>query len=122
MPNERKNTNRIQRVNSLLQQALGPIIHPYVENYKGLVTISKVEASRDLKWAKVWISIIAGEDAKILAALQKNIYDIQGEVIRLLAMKVIPRVQFFLDTSPRYAQHIDEIIHKIHEEEETEEK
>ena len=32
-------------------------------------------------------------------------------------MKLTPRLQFFLDTSPRYVQHIDELINQIHEQE-----
>jgi ribosome-binding factor A len=115
---QRKNTNRIEKVNSLIQQVVGEVIYPYLENGNGLVTVSRVEASRDLKWAKVWISIVGGNDDKILEILEHNLYDIQGEVNRQLAMKIVPRLQFFLDTSPRYAQHIDELIEQIHKEDE----
>lgn len=83
----------------------------------GLITVSRVETSGDARWAKVWISIVGGDDDRILADIKKNIYDIQGELNRQLAMKMTPRLQFFLDTSPRYAQHINELINKIHEEE-----
>lgn len=113
---ERKNTNRIDKVNSLIQQVVGEIIHPYVIDEKGITTVSKVESSRDLRWAKVWISIVAGDDDKILKIIHDNLYDIQGELNRTMAMKMVPRLQFFLDTTPRYAQHIDELIHKIHAE------
>ena len=50
--------------------------------------------------------------------IKKNIYDIQGELNRKIDLKLIPRLQFFLDTSPRYAQHINELIKKVHEEDE----
>ena len=46
---------------------------------------------------------------KFLAA---NIYDLQGEVNKHFHTKIIPRISFHLDTSPRYAQHIDEVIRK----------
>jgi len=113
---QRKTSNRIERVNSLIQQIVGETIHQYLEEYPALVTVSKVEASRDLKWAKVWISIVGGNDDKVLKTLERNLYDIQGELNRSLAMKVVPRLQLFLDTSPRYAQHIDELIKEIHKE------
>lgn len=113
---QRKNTNRIEKVNSLIQKIVGGEIQQYLEGGPGLVTVSKVEASRDLKWAKIWISIIGGDDDKIMALLQRHLYEIQGELNRSLAMKVIPRLQLFLDTSPRYAQHINELIKEIHEE------
>ena len=112
----KKNPNRIARVNALIQTELGPILHEFLEGQKGLVTISKVETSRDMKWAKIWISIFGGEDDVLLKYITKNIYHIQGELNKHFLTKIIPRVQFFLDTSPRYVQHIDEIIKKIHEE------
>jgi len=118
MPAARKNTNRIEKVNSLIQKLLGEIIHGYRDNLAGLVTISKVETSRDMKWTKVWISIVGGDDDKIFASLEKNLYHIQGELNRALTMKIVPRIQLALDTAPRYAQHINELIKKIHEEDE----
>jgi ribosome-binding factor A len=114
----KKPTNRIDKLNSLIQQLVGEIIHPYLHGMNGLTTVSKVEISGDARWAKVWISIVGGDDDEIFTTLKDNIYDIQGELNRRLAMKLVPRLQFFLDTSPRYAQHIDELIKKIHEEDE----
>lgn len=111
------NTNRIPKMNALLQKLIGEIIQPYLSGQNGLATISKAEVSRDTRWAKVWVSIVGGDDEMILEIIQKNIYDIQGELNRQMDLKLVPRLQFFLDTSPRYAQHINELIKKIHEEE-----
>ena len=112
----KKDTNRIAKVNSLIQHELGPVLHEFLDWQKGLVTITKVETSRDMKWAKIWISIFNGEDKKILDYLTKNIYDLQGEVNKHFHTKIIPRISFHLDVSPRYVQHIDELIKKVHEE------
>ena len=131
----KKDTNRIAKVNSLIQHELGPILHEFLDWQRGLVTITKVDTSKDMKWAKVWISIFPGVlpknpskkdvlntpevmDIKILDFLKKNIYDIQGEVNKHFATKIIPRISFHLDTTPRYAQHIEELVKKIHGEEE----
>lgn len=113
---EPKNPNRIPKLNSLLQQLIGEAILPYVKTQNGLTTISQVQVSGDVKWAKVWISIVAGDDDQIFKILNDNIYDIQGVINNKLGMKMTPRIQFFLDTSPRYAQHINELIKKAHEE------
>jgi ribosome-binding factor A len=117
MTNDKKPSNRIQKLNSLVQQELGPIIAPYLEGETGLITVTKVEISGDLKWAKVWVSILGGNDERIFEVLKNNVYDIQGELNRLLPTKVLPRLQFFLDTSSRYAARINEVINEIHEEE-----
>lgn len=130
----KKDTNRIAKVNSLIQKELGPILHEFLEWHKGLVTITKVETSKDMKWAKIWISIfhekltrkgpnnevinVSNEvlDKKVLDFLVKNIYDIQGEVNKHFHTKIIPRISFYLDVSPRYVEHIDELIKEVHEE------
>ncbi|HEX3095664.1 MAG TPA: ribosome-binding factor A, partial [Patescibacteria group bacterium] len=93
------------------------ILKDTVDTHGGLITVARVEVSGDTRWAKVWISIVGGDDDKIFASISKNIYDIQGELNRHLGMKMTPRLQFFLDTTPRYVQHIDELIKKIHDEE-----
>lgn len=105
-------------MNSLIQQVVGEAIRPILEGEPGLTTVSKVETSGDLKWAKVWISIVGGDDETIFKILKNNIYDIQGALNNSLDTKIFPRIQFFLDTAPRYAQHIDELIKQIHKEDE----
>lgn len=130
-PAVKKDTNRIAKVNSLIQKELGPILHEYLDWQNGLITITKVDTSKDMKYAKVWISIfstpngkesqspkfdIAQADKKILDFLAKNIYDIQGEVNKHFNTKIIPRLSFHLDTSPRYVEHIDELIREVHDE------
>jgi ribosome-binding factor A len=146
----KKDTNRIAKVNSLIQHELGPVLNEFLDWQKGLVTITKVETSKDMKYAKIWISIfnpdpltqkneigipapirkdgkslirankkkpaVPSLDDKILKFLADNIYDLQGEVNKHFHTKVIPRISFHLDTSPRYVQHIDEVLRKIHEE------
>lgn len=110
--------NRIEKMNSLFQQLIGEIIRPYLSGQAGLVTVSRVEVSKDTKWAKVWVSIVGGDDETIMNTIKKNLYDIQGELNRAVNLKLVPRLQFYLDTSPRYAQHINELINKIHQENE----
>ena len=112
----KKNTNRVEKVNSLMEHLLGPIILPYTQSLGGITTIKKVQASRDLRWAKVWITIVNGNDGTIRKTRKDNIHDIQGELYQQMEMKIIPRISFHLDTTARYAQHIDEIFKQIHEE------
>lgn len=113
-----KPTNRIAKLNSLIHKEVGEILLPLTSGQNALVTISKVDVSKDTRWAKVWISIVGGDDDKIMDLIKENIYDIQGELNRRVNLKLVPRLQFFLDTSPRHAQHINELIERIHEEEE----
>ena len=101
----KKDTNRIAKVNSLIQHELGLILHEFLSEHKGLTTISKVETSKDMKYSKVWISIFNGEDVAILKFLADNIYEIQGEMNKHFFTKVIPRIAFTL-TPPRDTRNI----------------
>ncbi len=114
---QKKDSNRTAKVSSFIQQILGQIIQMHFGPSEGLVTISKVETSRDMRWAKVWISIFGGDDKKILERINRNIYSIQGEMNEKFSSKIVPRLQFFLDTSPRYVEHIEELVKQIHESE-----
>ena len=118
MQEQKKDTNRIPKVNSLIEREMGPILLEFLQGQPGLVTISRVETSKDMKWAKIWISILGGDDDSILKTLKDEIYDIQGALNQHFRTKIIPRISFHLDTTPRYVQHIDELIKKIHEEDE----
>lgn len=113
-----KKTNRVEKVNSLIEHLLGSVMLPYVRDQKGIITVRKVDTSKDMRWAKVWITIVNDDDNKILKTLKNNIYDIQGELNRLIEMKIVPRVSFHLDTTARYAEHINQIFKKIEQERE----
>ncbi len=113
MKEPRKNSHRIAKVNSLIEKELGIILREFLVGQNSLVTIIKVETSGDMRWSKIWISAIGGDEDEILNFLKDNIYKIQGELNHKFATKIIPRLQFFLDSSGEYAQHIDEIIKKI---------
>lgn len=109
---------RTDRVASVLQELLGPLLSESVSEHKGLVTVSRVDVARDLKNAKVWLSILGGNDDDILRAIHSKSYHIQGEINRSLKMKVVPRLHFALDTSPRFAQHISSLLDQIRRDDE----
>lgn len=115
-----KKTNRVEKVNSLLEHLLGRILLPYLQTQHGIASISKVQTSRDLRWAKIWISIVGDEadDHKIMETLKNNIYEIQGEINHAMEVKIVPRISFFLDTSGRHAAHINDIFRQIEQERE----
>lgn len=115
----KKDTNRIAKVNSFIQQVLGPVLLEQMQGENGLVTITKVDTSKDMKWAKIWISILGGDDDHILKHFTSQIYDIQGALNSQFTTKIVPRISFHLDTTPRHAQHIDDLLRKIHDEEES---
>jgi ribosome-binding factor A len=115
---DKKPSFRIQKINAVIQQIVGQAILEFGVGFPGIITITKVETSRDLRWCKIWISVVNGEADKALETLKKNIYDIQGSLNHKLQVKILPRISFHIDTSGEYAAYISSLINKTHSEDE----
>lgn len=111
-------SQRIQKVNELLKRELGKIILKELEFPRDtLITITNVESSPDLREAKIWISVIPGNQISLaLQVLKKNIYDLQKKLDKRLKMRPVPRIEFLKESKSEEAQKIEEILDKIREE------
>ncbi len=85
-----------------------------------LTTISRVEVTQDLKHAKVWISVLSEDkevEEKVLLVLEKNLYDLQGEMNRMSTMHHTPRIAFRIDNSQHYVSRISELLREANDNE-----
>lgn len=108
-------SKRIQRINQLLKEELGQILLKEVDFPKDtLVTITRVEASSDLKQAKVYTSCIPEkEGVKIFQILNKKAFIIQQKINKLLSMKIVPKIKFVEEKETKEAARIEELLEKI---------
>ncbi|MCH7228913.1 30S ribosome-binding factor RbfA [Haloferula sp. A504] len=90
---------RITRVNELLKREIGTVIQRDYEWHGALVTVSSVEATQDLKEARVWISIMAGNPVTILEKLNQQHGAIQTKVAKRVVLKSTPVLDFRHDAS-----------------------
>lgn len=113
---------RQEKFSGLIQQHLADIFmrHPEFVN-KEFVTISKVEVSPDLGYAKIYLSMIKVKDRKYLL----NLIVLQAPQIRKqLATKIrnqariVPELNFLIDDSLDYVFKIDELMKRVNEEDE----
>ena len=94
---------RHERVRELLIRAIGEVIRREIPiDEVGLVTVNDVSLSGDLQLAKVFVSILGGEEkqAKGLALLRHERKKLQGMVARAVVLKYTPPPGFctgFLD-------------------------
>jgi ribosome-binding factor A len=109
---------RQEKMNSVIQTELGEILRPYLSDLPGLTSITRAEVSRDMRWVKIWLSIIGADEKVVVRHLEKNLYDIQGQLNRSIQRKIVPRIQFFVDISGEYAGHLGEIFKQIESEDE----
>lgn len=81
----------------------------------GLLSVTGVQLSNDLKYANIYISIY-DEKEKCQSSI-KALNNTKGFIRKQLASKInlrcIPELTFKLDTSIQYGNHIDEILNKI---------
>lgn len=80
-----------------------------------LVTVSEVRVSPDLSVAKVFVSIFPSEkQGPVMQLLEENNKALRGELGHVVAkqLRIVPELNFLLDSSLDYAQHIDELLKK----------
>ena len=86
----------------------------------GFVTITGVEVSADLKRAHIYYSILGDEESKTKTAkaLKRACGFVQHEIGKRLRLKHVPEVEFHFDGSVEYGTRIEELIRKIHQQDE----
>ena len=111
-------TQRISRLNQLLKEELGKILLKEGNFPKDcLVTVTRVEASVDLKEAKAWVSVLPGEKTQeVVRILEKKIYDIQQKINKTLNMRPVPKIRFLRERKTKEAARIEELLEKAKEE------
>ena len=80
-----------------------------------MVTVSEVRISPDLSIAKIFVSIFPSDkQGQVMNILEDNKKAIRGELGRQISsqLRIVPEIDFMLDTSLDYAQHIEELLRK----------
>ncbi len=109
-------TSRPEKVAELIREELCNIFRGELKDPRiGFVTLTKVDLTADLRFAKVYFSVMGDEKTKkgtydILKKANGFIRSRLGERIRL---KFTPEIDFRLDNSLEYSQQIEEILKKI---------
>jgi ribosome-binding factor A len=108
---------RTEKVASLIKELISEIIQrSFRMDEFGLVTVTEVRMSPDLKTAKVFVSVFgdAEKKKKLLAHLEVEKGAIRSELGHGLSLKFTPSISFYLDESLDYAMRIEDLLHKIH--------
>lgn len=111
---------RTDRLNSLLQEVLSEVIRKEVKNphLHGLLTITRVDISADLRHAKVYVSVIAEKEDQIqsIRVLNEAAGFIAVKSSKLVVMRFFPELRFILDDSAEKHMRIEQILKEIADE------
>lgn len=108
-------SRRQKRVASLLKEELSRLlIELFQDSSSGIITITRVEVSKDLKAARVYLSLYGYEKKeKILDFLEKRKGFLRKSVASKTKLKYNPLLIFSLDPTEDYQEQIDKIIEDI---------
>ncbi len=104
---------RIERINSEMLKSISDIISNRIKDPRvdGMVSVLEVDVSKDLKYAKVYVSIYSDNADKTLRALNNCAGFIRKELsLDFKDLKSVPQVTFILDTSEEYSRKINDIL------------
>jgi ribosome-binding factor A len=82
----------------------------------GLVTVTGVDVTRDLRHARVYVSILGSESerAATLDGLASVASHLRSRIGRALRLRVAPEIAFKLDQSVAHAARIETLLAQIH--------
>jgi len=109
---------RLDRVNQLIKEEIGALLHRELKDPRlGFVTVTEVETSKDLRTAKVFVSVL-GDDERwrgSLAALGSARGFIRNWLRQHLDLRVTPELDFRPDRSMEHAARIQALLRDLKE-------
>ena len=111
-------TRRTERVNDLLQEELSAIIQRELKDPRlgaGMVTVTEVRVSPDLRHAAVYFSYLGDEVERAGAqkALESASPFVHGELVRRLKMRHVPELSFRFDPTIESGSRIAALLHEV---------
>lgn len=110
---------RSDRVASVIHEKIGALLIREIKDPAlSVVTITKVQVTDDVRHAKIFYSVYGDRQEKKDAAeaLERAKGFIRTQVGSVLSLRFVPTITFRFDDSIEYADHIDQLIKKLHDE------
>ena len=117
---------RTDRIEEEIKKVVSVLIDRNLKDPRlnGLISVTKVSVTKDLKYCKIFVSMLGTKDTnEAMAALESSAGLVRKEIGDKVRLFYTPEVKFELDTSMEYGAHIQNIINELgitHDEEETE--
>lgn len=108
--------NRLERVNAEIQKELAYIIDNDLRDPQitAIIGVSRVETTPDLAISKVFITCYGEQDKQdVLNRIKGAGSFIRKKLAPRIKLRIIPRLDFYLDEVEDYGRNIDEILSHI---------
>lgn len=112
--------HRHERVAEEIHHEVGAMLAGELKDPRlsGIVTVTEVRVSPDLKQARIFVSVLGNEDEQALAmkALEAAAGFIRRELFERLQMRRTPDLHFSLDRSEEYCERIETLLKQTKQE------
>lgn len=111
--------NRMGRINEEIQRELSSLIRTVKDpRVTGLISVTAVEATTDLKYAKVYISALDKTTSKdVMRGLKSASGYLRRELGHALNLRMVPELEFVQDDSIDKGAHILELLRGLEKKE-----
>jgi ribosome-binding factor A len=111
-------TRRMEKVADLLQSEIAELLRREVKDpalADVMISITHVEVSQDLRWARVHVSVMEGpeREAEVLAALARSEPFLHRQLVKRLHMRTMPRLYFHPDHSIAEADRLTILMREV---------
>ena len=110
------NKVRIEKLQELIKQEMGKMFLKELKDPRiGFVTVTDVEMTGDLREAKIYVSIMGGQDEvkSSLEGLNSALGFIRREIGKRIKIRFTPEISFALDTSLDYGDKMQKLLLQV---------
>ena len=109
--------NRIGRINEEIQRELADQLRRLKDprvSQGGMVSITRVDTTSDLRYARVYISALNCADEKgLMKGLKSAAGYLRHELGQAIDLRYTPELQFFMDDSIAHGAHILDLLNHV---------
>lgn len=110
-----KNFDRMSQVNETIRLSLAKSIPVVLElDPSEIITITRVQTSKDLGHARIFVTLFPDEKQEfLLNLLATRAKELRHELSQETILFRVPELAFKIDTTEKHAQHIEELLDSI---------
>lgn len=109
-------SNKLARTNDDIQFTISKLLRdvkdPRVQ--QGMISVTRVETTGDLRYSKIWLSVMGMQDEKEFKRGLKSASGwLRHELGSSMNLRYTPELVFEIDHSIEYGAHINEVINSL---------
>ena len=103
---------RTDRIAEEIRKVISEMIQNELKDprVQGLISVTKINLTKDLKFCKIYISVLGADKEEVLAGIKSGAGYMRKELGQRVQIRILPELQFVIDNSMEYGAHIDQVI------------